>query len=246
MTFFLTPLLGCGESVTKSWNSPEMNQVEKKWDAIWDEYKKTPHEQKGKKYGDKNSILHKILGTALKDNLSSEDVYHLANTCEVLAPNINDRSKFENIVLRYLAEVLVAEGDRQGLVKLLSTRAPNAICHEPIEFYVVYRGNKLKDPILIFLEAYTKCKSHDVRRALIASIRRGFAGHKIEGEDDKAFVKNAKKWYEEEKNNLVSNDKYAYKTLIIPWNAYEKHPELYEDFLLGAPGGNQPLFVKKK
>ena len=77
-----------------------------------------------------------------------------------------------------------------------------------IEFYLAYYGEKLKDPILVLGEAFSKCKVPEVRHDIAGAVRRGFAGHGIRGKDDAEYVANAMQWYEKEKNHLIVNEEY--------------------------------------
>ncbi len=101
-------------------------------------------------------------------------------------------------------------GDRESLGGLLSKRCPSQIdWPETLEFYLAFRGWRIKDPIFILGEAYARCQVPETRHTLAASLRRGFAGLGIRGEDDVEFVNNAMRWYGNEKGHLVVNAKYT-------------------------------------
>ena len=73
----------------------------------------------------------------------------LATTCGTLPARAKNRSEFANAVLAYMEKTFVDSGDRDNLVKLLSTRCQLRIGgYDDIEFYLAFRGNKLKIPSL--------------------------------------------------------------------------------------------------
>jgi hypothetical protein len=156
-----------------SWDSPRMLELEKKWDSVAcittqdkSVYEKLQHQ----------------LNRILEDNLSHNDLRQLVATCGTLPVHAKDRSRFVNAVLAYMAETLVDSGDRDNLVKLLSTRCPLRICgYEDIAFYLAIRGKRLKDPILVLGEAFSKCQVPEVRHDIAGAVRRGFGGLGIRG-----------------------------------------------------------------
>jgi hypothetical protein len=100
--------------------------------------------------------------------------------------------------------------------------------YEDIEFYLALRGNKLKDPILVLGEAFSRCEVPEVRHDIAGAVRRAFIGQGILGEDDAEFVKNAMQWYEKEKSHVTVNPMYWQNTMYFPAAVYDEMPELYE------------------
>ena len=138
---------GCGEKQAApegtpiSWRSPRMLEIKKEWDALSRMETKTMDD-----YADLSRAMEAVLGKRLSD----QDVRQLAASCETLPINARERSDFDNAVLNFMVEILVDLADRDSLVKMLSTRCPNYICHyASIEYNLVFQGYKLKDPILI-------------------------------------------------------------------------------------------------
>jgi hypothetical protein len=232
------------ERTTLSWNSPRMQRIKSQWDSISET--KTQD-------ADVYEQLQNALGRVLTQNLTNQDLHQLAESCETLPVRAKDRSKFANAVLGFMAASFVDAGDRESLVKLLSTRFPTHIVgYTDIEFCLavsVLRGRKrtessgktLTDPILILREAYSKCRDPHVRHEIAAAVRRAFAGLGIHGKDDDDFVKNAFAWYEKEKGHLVVNPAYAHNAMMMPAEQYETQPDYYEHF----PFRHQLLFVEK-
>jgi hypothetical protein len=219
----------------ESWDSPRMLEIKKQWDALEQTRTQSVHV-----YED----LQKAMDSLLARQLSDEDVRQLVASCERLRVREKERSDFENAVLKFIVRVLAESGDRECLVKLLSTRCPNHIyLHESIEFYLPFRGYKLKDPILVLGEAYAECQVPEVRHDLAVVVRRGFTNLGIRGKDDADFVSNAMQWYEKEKEHLVLNDRYWMDDTELPSEWYERSSELYEEL----PKGHRRalLFTRK-
>ena len=177
--------------------------------------------------------------------LSRQDVAQLAATSDKLAARDKDRSQFENEVLAFLVKEFVKAGDRESLVGLLSKRCPSRIdVAELIEFYLAFVGQKLKDPILIFGEAYAKCQVPETRHLLADAVRRAFAGFGIHGDDDAGFVRNAMQWYERHKERLVVNQGYVLNEIsnggAFTIGSYDANPEFYDH----PPYARDPLFKR--
>jgi hypothetical protein len=189
-----------------SWNSSEMRALEKEWQAIRD----MPAEQipgaDGKtKYCEQLRMVERLF----RNRLSEQNVYQLAGSCDALPVRAEDRV-FEESVLAFLVKVLVELGDREALVRLLSTRSPTWFDGiEPIECRLVVRGERLKDAILILGDAYSRCEVAEARHTLAAAVRRGFASFDVGGWGDADYVKNAMQWYEKEKGRMEPNPQYV-------------------------------------
>jgi hypothetical protein len=103
---------------------------------------------------------------------------------------------------------------------------------------LAHRGEKLKEPVLLFGEAYSKCRDSEVRRHIAAAVRRAFTGSGVRGKDDAEFVRNAMQWYEKERGHLMLNSCYWYRPSVVGpheeddpnfrWlTDYEKMPPLF-------------------
>jgi hypothetical protein len=144
-----------------------------------------------------------------------------------------------------MARSFIESGDRESLIAMLTTTpCPNRLSgYEDIEFYLAWEGKRMKDPILILGEAYSKCRVPEIRHQLAGAVRRAFADLGIRGKGDADYVKNAMQWYEKEKDHLTVNRKYEHNGMFFPPEAYEETPELYE-----SPPPHlkrEPLFDKK-
>ncbi|MGO8688442.1 MAG: hypothetical protein ACLQLG_02320, partial [Thermoguttaceae bacterium] len=83
----------------------------------------------------------------------------------------------------------------------------------------------LKDPILILGEAYAQCRIPKVRRTIANAVRRDFSGSGVRGKDDAEFVKNARRWYEEEKEHLVVLERWPSPNMFSlgPYDVDDPH-----------------------
>ena len=239
---------GCQENPPiKSWDSPRMLKIQKEWESLLDTANKTPGQEAVEKYGGKNEKLDDMLEGILRKHLSKQDLCHLAATCGTLPVRAKDRSEFANAVLAYMERTFIDPGDRDNLVKLLSTRCQLRICgYDDIEFYLALRGRRLKDPILVLGEAFSKCKVPDVRHDIAGAVRRGFVGLGIHGKDDAEFVNNAMQWYEKEKGHLTVNQMYWRNTMGLPADTYDLMPELYDKVEKSPAAYRIELLFKKK
>ncbi len=236
-----TAVGGCTakEPIT-SWGAPRLLEVQKQWDSIAriTTQDKSEYEE-----------LLKKRRRILESNLSHDALRNLTATCDTLPVRSKDRSEFTNEVLSYMEMTFIDSGDRDNLVKLLSTRCQLEVCvYEEIEFCLVFRGNKIKDPILVLGEAFSKCKVPEVRHEIAGAVRRGFAGHGIRGKDDVEYVTNAMQWYEKEKDHLNFNGEYLRNAMQTTTGLYDEIPELYDKLekdLASSKPRMQLLFKEK-
>ena len=97
-----------------------------------------------------------------------------------------DRNAFTNAVLEHIVALFVGSGDRDRLVSLLSVRfVPRLGYHATIEWYLAIFGKKLKDPISVLGEAYSKCQARAVRHDTASALRRGFTDLGVRGKDER-------------------------------------------------------------
>jgi hypothetical protein len=209
---------GCAakEPIT-SWDCPRMRKIQKEWESLLDTANKTQGQEAVDKYGFKGEKLNDMLHRILKSNLSYADLRNLTATCGTLPVRAKDRSEFASAALAYMERSFIDSGDRDNLVELLSTRCQLHIGgYNDIEFYLALWGKKLKDPILVLGEAFSKCKAPEVRHDLAGAVRRAFIGQGIRGKDDAESVTNAMQWYEKEKNHLTVNEQHWKNTMGLP------------------------------
>jgi hypothetical protein len=235
---------GCGNSEPiTSWKSPRLLRIEKEWQSLQDDAKKMSADERVRRYGRKNDKLYDVLDDAIASQLSDDDMRHLVDSCGSIPARVKDRSAFTNAALAHIVRASVASGDRERLVKLLATRFPlRAGVVEPIEFHLAFRGKKLKDPIMILGEAYTKCQDPSVRHDIAGAVRRSFTDLGVRGKDDADFVKHAMVWYEKEKASLVPNIGYRDNDESYWPERYDSEPSLYEK----PTSPREPLFKRKK
>jgi hypothetical protein len=218
-----------------SWQSPRMLKIQEEWNSL--------ASQKTQSKSEYAKIIES-LENVLKSNLSDADVRQLAASCDTVPAKEEDRSEFESAVLGYTVQTLVKAGDREQLVTLLSRRCPSRVRpRDCIEFELADAGARLKDPIVILSEAYSKCDVPEVRHDLAAALRRGFADKEIPGKGDSEFVENAARWYQREKERVVVNVKYPRNDEYCPLELHDRYPEGYRRFLSGPE--YEPLFLRK-
>jgi hypothetical protein len=211
-----------------SWHSPRLLKAQKEWESLKDTAARTSGKEAVEKYGLKNEKLDAMLRDLIGDQVSEADARRLATSCSEIPVRPEDRSAFTTAVLAHIVSVFVASGDRDNLVKLLSTRfVPRLGGYATIEWYVAFFGKKLKDPIMILGEAYSKCQIPSMRHDIASAVRRGFTDLGVPGKDDADFVKNAMRWYEKEKDSLVPNVRYPDNDESFPLELYDKYPEQY-------------------
>jgi hypothetical protein len=209
-----------------------MLEVQKEWESFNKAAENTPPEKIEEQLGSKNEILDKMLNDILRKHFSQADQRCLAASCGTLLILAQDRTRFANAVLDFLIVSFLERADRDSLVTLMSTRCPLHIGPESIEFVLVHSGTRIKDPILVLGDAYTKCKTPEVRCNLASAARRAFAGHIMQSLDDAEFVKNAMQWYEKEKDHLkVNYNGYSGAMPPIPPEDYNTHSIFYEDLI---------------
>ena len=227
-----------------------MRRIQNEWESLHDTANKTPNgPERAEKYGLKNEKLDDMLDRILKSNLSYDDLRTLTATCGTLPVRAKDRSEFANEVLAYIERTFINSGDRDNLVKLLSTRCQVEVGYRlDIEYYLAYHGKKMKDPILVLGEAFSKCKAPEVRHDIAGAIRRAFAGQGIRGKDDAEYVANAMQWYEKEKDHLIVNVEYWHNSVWVPGGMYDEMPELYDKLEkdLAKPKPWMKLLFEKK
>ena len=154
-----------------------------------------------------------------------------------------DWGDFECATMHPAVEVFVDSGDRESLVRLLSTRLPLWVGRYPVEEYLaLVAQGRVADPILVLAEAYSKSRVPETRAYIAAAMRRAFGGVGKRGTDDADFVKNAAERYKRERDRLGLNDAaYWDPDVAIPLEPVETAPGFYE----AAWRSRGPLFVAK-
>ncbi len=196
-----------------------MLEVKKAWQTLHDSFPERSWSKEN--IEERTTMLHGVL----KSRLSHQDMAALAKTCGTLAVNEYEWSDFDRSVIEALLEVFATSGDRENLVTLLSLRCPSQYGVMNIEGYLVHIGaKKLKDPVLILGEAYSRCQVPEVQKVIAKAVRRGFKGFGIRGNDDTDFVQRAMEWYDQEKAQLVFNRDYPTTIDAHDLHSYWKRP----------------------
>jgi hypothetical protein len=193
--------------------------VKKEWQTLHDSFPEGSWSKHN--YLESMTMLHGVI----KRQLSHQDMIALAATCETLAVDEHHWNEFERCVIDEMFDAFATSGDRENLVALLSTRCPSHCGFMDVEACLVRIGEKkLKDPVLILGEAYSRCQVPQVRKVIANAVRRGLRGLGIRGNDDAEFVQRAMKWYEQEKEQLVFNADYLSNNNMLGDHLYWKRP----------------------
>ncbi len=212
-----------------TWDSTELARIKQTWIERKARLSALPPMQA---YGEEIGLLGDVLG----ESLSEKQLGEVASSCKTMPLK---RGGFHNTLLEALVVACVYRGYRDNLVTLLSIRFPERIgVNEDVEYFIVVCGTKLKDPVLVLGEAYDKCQVPDVRRAIAAAVRRAFIGSGIRGTDDAEFVRNAMRWYAQNKHGLVLNRLYD-DNKVMAGADYSKVPLFVERRNDKAPGGGR-------
>jgi hypothetical protein len=174
-----------------TWDSAKLLAAKREWGALYVSF--APNDPK---LGEGRRQLDAILAK----RFSKQDLTDLAITCTALPPEWNDCGTFDAALLQQMFWVFLTSGDRESLVTLFSRRFPPLYRFAVTEDLLMHSRKRLRDPILILGEAYSKCQASQVRAKLAAAVRHAFAGLGIQEGDDGEFVKNAMQWYQNNKN----------------------------------------------
>jgi hypothetical protein len=183
-----------------------MLAMQRQYESLVDDANKTNGPEAVAKYGLYNEKLDDMLHHIISSNLSSGDLRRLAATCGSLPKGDDEWRRFTRHVFGYMIESFVDSGDRDMVLKTISTRCPYCIGDwDYVETYLLSREDKVKEPILLFGEAYGMCRDPEVRRHIAVVVRRSFTASGVRGDDDAEFVRNAMQWYQKERGHLVRN-----------------------------------------
>jgi hypothetical protein len=201
-----------------TWESPKLLSVKAEWGAF---YVSLPFRSSKDMYAENCKKLDAILAKRLSD----QDLRDLSETCIALPPEPIDLGPFNSSLLQRMLYAFVTSGDRDSLVAMLSRRFPPKYYAMDTEDFLVRFGRRVRDPALILGEAYSQCRTPEVRALIATAVRHGFAGSGVKGKDDAAFVANAMRWYEQNKARLVFNDAYGYNAaMAIVGGGYRTNP----------------------
>lgn len=154
----------------------------------------------GDKFGLEVQELEIILAKPLEDK---------ANRKRLTESLTHTDSDFSEIVMIALVDMLTMDGDRAGLVDLLSKRCPRRIfAGNDIEYWVVIQTPKIPDGFLILCDAFTASRTPQAKTDLAQAVRRSLMALGITATDDKKMVEMGRKWYLEHKTGYSPNLDY--------------------------------------
>ena len=94
---------------------PDCLNVQKDWESLLRLRQRALRHGREEEYGGKNEKLELMLNDILKNNLSMEDLRHLAATCGMLPIREKVQSDFTRSVLRFMVTTFTEEqGQRQS------------------------------------------------------------------------------------------------------------------------------------
>ena len=160
------------QNAVLSWQSPRMQEIEKQFQQLWldDSTRQRASPQDGKHiYSETMQACRRLFSK----RLSYQDLRELVASSDTLPIRFQDRQYgFSQEVLEYMVLAFVELGDREALVEILSKRfVTNIGATLRVEYYLAsrasllqdFRGNRLKDPILVLGEAYFQSRTPEVR-----------------------------------------------------------------------------------
>jgi hypothetical protein len=195
-------------SGSPSWDSPELRALSAELAVKRLEFAKAA--TKGTLYMERD-----FLERALLKRFPREELRTLARSFNSTPPCAKDWTDFQSQLFWSMLEGFMHSGDREGAVLLLSTRcSPSFFGADRIEDDLLAEDMgegmqyKVKERDLLLFEAFSRCRTPEVRAEIAAAIRRGFTGLGVGGEDDADFVANALKWYNRNHTRFKHNERY--------------------------------------
>jgi hypothetical protein len=217
------PQLAVGENTSSpslSWDSQKLQEIKKEW--LKQPLPKTAKEKRGS-YAQGLIRLEGLL----KAKLTRKELSEVALSMKSMPVDEGQfgLGGFEGELLQAMVVDLLDNGDRKSLVDLLSVHCPMRIgLSIDIEFAIVLRGKTMNDPIRVLADAYGKATDANVRSDIAAALRRGFTGLGVIGKDDTDFIKNAMKWYDDNKGRLEVSLEYVHNHALDDPKIYAKSP----------------------
>lgn len=230
-----------GEMPAIDWDSPQIHELEAEWISLRDAHDQA---ERARPFEGKSLYIEHLrsVDRLFRRRMSLRWLRGLAASSKVPAIP-DDYESFRYDLLAFMARAFVEAGDREGLVEILSKRCPSLV-YPPlsVEYYLASWGWKLRDPMLIFSEAYERSRVPKTRHELATAVRRSFAGMGIREKDDAEFIRKAMQWYKKEKGRLIFNTHY-YDNEMSPGGiaagvSYERNPDLFDN----PPLGREPLY----
>jgi hypothetical protein len=157
-------------------------------------------------------ILHRLFDNA-DPGLKADLVRYVSARGE----NNDTSDRFYLFLKDEVVDFLITEGNREDLVNLLATHCPDCVYFHSVEFYLVFYGDgrfpaspgRIKDPLLVFCEAFDRCTDPQNRAKLAHVLRRAFLLVKWPDKTDEDLVRHARSWYAENKGAIEPNEDYA-------------------------------------
>ncbi|WP_422929013.1 hypothetical protein [Singulisphaera sp. PoT] len=148
-----------GQMPAIDWDSPQMHEIEAEWISLRDAHNQA--ESADQINGKTLYIEHlAAVDQLFRRRVSLRWLRDLAASSKIPAVPDDERGfSFRDDFLAFMARSFIEAGDREGLVEILSKRCPSMV-YPPlsIEYHLASWGWKLRDPMLIFSEAYERSR----------------------------------------------------------------------------------------
>lgn len=125
---------------------------------------------------------------------------------------------FEEGLFGVIIMTLVENGQRDALVELLARKCPSDVSLQtPTKFCLVVEERaarlagkpaKLRDGILVLLDAYERAREGKSRASVLKRIRIAFPNIHAAANDDRSFVSSCRRWYLANRERIVPNGEY--------------------------------------
>jgi hypothetical protein len=163
----------------------------------------------------------------LRKKFTKAEMHQLAASFDSAPTDPRKWASYQYLIRDALFDMFRWNGDRDGLVTLLSTSCFREEGFKNDLEFLIAVNDKLTDPIQVLGDAYAKAKSPETRRNIAAAVRRAFGGQGVTGRDDGELVKNAMEWYRKNREDLIVDPVYAANfdlSRMLGQEIYAKNP----------------------
>jgi hypothetical protein len=165
-----------------------LDEVEKEWRQRITTSEEVKRADSRSIWAAKNRILISILRERFKSNDAKREVARIVAEANA--------SEFVDDTFNALIYILTFDGDRAGLVDLLSQQCLPRIAYSDVEYWlVVQTPPKIADGFLILCDAFEASHSAIAKKEIAAALRRSLDGLNVQSNDDDKMVQLSRRWY---------------------------------------------------
>jgi hypothetical protein len=179
------------------WGGPQLRRIESEWSKMTVPPGTMPRSVQPVRVWQLKGLIDK--------NVPKQEMPGLIASLRNVPTDQEKQTEFQWMFVLALENLLIDRGDRDNLVALFSTHFTSRMLGATTETVLVVEGKKMKDPILVLGEAFDRSKEPVIRKRIATAVHQSFDGNAVKGENDEPFVKNAMKWYQDNKSRLVLN-----------------------------------------